>query len=513
MSAVPRPFRPITPAALACATAAAFGLVGCEPAGEPGFARGEAYGALLPELRGGMTAEREDDAGVSKPVTLAGLDETLDVRFGSPSDPRVWTALPVHYGGGEVRAAVVELNDGETGALVELEPAGEDPDAAVPTAAVGDTLHWTDERGFPRDAEITAVGTDPPSVTVAGFTAETAPLDGGRLLIGPPDVLVHGRELYVRHCLHCHGAGGAGDGPTARYLYPKPRNYLPGIFKFTSTGTTERVSRDDLSRVLREGIPGTYMPAFHPALSDDDIDAVVEYVRWVAMRGETEKQMVAQLSLDYSAEAVAQRLESGETREEIVAFLPDTLEFDLPDAAAYAAGDLADTWDAADEPEALVVPAEPRPADGAGAAASVLRGREIYLQQRSQCVSCHGVHGRGDGSQTRTVQTDDVTGEPYPVPGLHDAWGDPIRPRNLLTGVYRGGRRPVDIYRRIHAGIKGSKMPGFGAAFTDAEIWDLVNFVLALPHRPDLLDGAVPEEAPPHGSPGGAAADRSVASR
>ena len=193
-------------------------------------------------------------------------------------------------------------------------------------------------------------------------------------------------------------------------------------------------------------------------------------------------------------------------------YLPDTLEFDVPDAAAYAAGDLADTWDAADEPDARVTPTEPRPAAGGELAASVLRGREIYLQQRSQCVSCHGVHGRGDGAQTRSQQTDEVTGEPYPVPGLHDAWGDPIRPRNLLSGIYRGGRRPVDVYRRIHAGIKGSKMPGFGSAFSEAEIWDLVNFVLALPHEPDLLDGAVPEESP-HGSPGDDAAGESVASR
>ena len=44
-----------------------------------------------------------------------------------------------------------------------------------------------------------------------------------------------GYALYRRNCLHCHGVSGAGDGPTAPFLYPTPRDYRKGIFKFTST--------------------------------------------------------------------------------------------------------------------------------------------------------------------------------------------------------------------------------------------------------------------------------------
>ncbi len=43
-----------------------------------------------------------------------------------------------------------------------------------------------------------------------------------------------GYALYRRNCLHCHGVSGAGDGPTAPFLYPPPRDYRRGIFKFTS---------------------------------------------------------------------------------------------------------------------------------------------------------------------------------------------------------------------------------------------------------------------------------------
>src|SRR5262249_29870956 len=34
-----------------------------------------------------------------------------------------------------------------------------------------------------------------------------------------------GYTLYRLHCLHCHGVSGAGDGPTAAFLYPTPRDY------------------------------------------------------------------------------------------------------------------------------------------------------------------------------------------------------------------------------------------------------------------------------------------------
>ena len=34
-----------------------------------------------------------------------------------------------------------------------------------------------------------------------------------------------------------------------------------------------------------------------------------------------------------------------------------------------------------------------------------------------------------------------------------------IIPRNLRLGTYRGGRRPLDIYYRIHEGIQAAPMP------------------------------------------------------
>ena len=50
--------------------------------------------------------------------------------------------------------------------------------------------------------------------------------------------------------------------------------------------------------------------------------------------------------------------------------------------------------------------------------------------------------------------------------GSLDEWGNPLRPANLNRGVYKGGRRPIDIYWRISKGINGAKMPAHNTAST-----------------------------------------------
>ena len=88
-------------------------------------------------------------------------------------------------------------------------------------------------------------------------------------------------------------------GRRRRYMTPKPRDYRNGVFKFTSTNDMSKVSRDDLSRIVKYGIPGTYMPSFL-LMKDEEHHAIIEYVRFLAMRGEYERKLVAELSSDFS---------------------------------------------------------------------------------------------------------------------------------------------------------------------------------------------------------------------
>ena len=73
-----------------------------------------------------------------------------------------------------------------------------------------------------------------------------------------------------------------------------------------------------------------------------------------------------------------------------------------------------------------------------------------------------------------------------------DDWGQPIRMFDLNLGLFKGGRRPIDLYWRIAKGITGAKMPAHYPTLDADEIWDVVNFVLELPYDPKLLEGTTP---------------------
>lgn len=135
-------------------------------------------------------------------------------------------------------------------------------------------------------------------------------------------------------------------------------------------------------------------------------------------------------------------------------------------------GSVEQEWKDADA-QALE-PDAPRPADRSpeAIAKSVEAGDVLFHTATAQCVTCHGALGLGDGLDPNAPDT------------AKDVWGVPLRPANLTLGVYRGGRRPIDLYRRIHVGIKGNVMPGFGAQLKPEQIWNLVDYVQTLGFRP-----------------------------
>ena len=66
--------------------------------------------------------------------------------------------------------------------------------------------------------------------------------------------LTRGKEVYETRCAPCHGDRGAGDGPAAAAIEPKPRNFLAP--EFWQGRTTAQ-----LRLVVRKGRPGTLMAA------------------------------------------------------------------------------------------------------------------------------------------------------------------------------------------------------------------------------------------------------------
>lgn len=256
-----------------------------------------------------------------------------------------------------------------------------------------------------------------------------------------PERLKRGRDFYRRQCLHCHGTTGDGAGPTAPWLavdarQPRPRDYRHGTFKITSTSIGSLPTRDDLLRTLKNGMPGTYMPSF--SLYDDEtLQSVIDYILHLSVRGNVERLLVATAKDDEEVDE---------------------------EAYAEALGIVVDRWKGASGKQ--VGPTGPRPEP---TPESIAKGRELFLAARTNCKGCHGDDGTGAGLAAQGMEP--------------DVWGNVTLPANLTEGVYRGGPRPLDLWRRIYSGVKGTPMPGFGETLSEEEIWHLVHFVQSLANR------------------------------
>jgi DMSO reductase family type II enzyme heme b subunit len=92
-------------------------------------------------------------------------------------------------------------------------------------------------------------------------------------------LLNRGRNIYLHMCVYCHGRDGNGGGNATDYLYPWPRDFRKGIFKFRSTPTGTLPKDEDLYRTIINGVPGTSMPAWGEALSPQDTWALVNLIK------------------------------------------------------------------------------------------------------------------------------------------------------------------------------------------------------------------------------------------
>jgi mono/diheme cytochrome c family protein len=116
-------------------------------------------------------------------------------------------------------------------------------------------------------------------------------------------------------------------------------------------------------------------------------------------------------------------------------------------------------WTEEELQPAMVVPPPPR-FDAEG----VKRGQALYV--KAGCVKCHGDKGRGDGPSSRQLTYDNEK---------------PVVPADFAKQAdFKCGPRPQDVFRTLTTGMDGTPMPSFSDNTTDAERWDLVQFVLSV---------------------------------
>ena len=54
-----------------------------------------------------------------------------------------------------------------------------------------------------------------------------------------------GARVFARHCAVCHGPNGRGNGPAAPSMFPRPRDFSSGRFKYKSTAAGEPPADED----------------------------------------------------------------------------------------------------------------------------------------------------------------------------------------------------------------------------------------------------------------------------
>lgn len=286
------------------------------------------------------------------------------------------------------------------------------------------------------------------------------------------DRMKKGREIYAKRCVQCHGFNGDGNGAQAKHLYPRPRDYRKGTFKFISTST--KALHSDLVKTVTRGVTGTSMPSFE-RLKKGEIEAVVDYVLALTHRGELEEKLTIAIVVEEGLENPKEPANDAD-EETKLEYQEEVADFEL----TYLTQKLSViesvlnnwTWDPEVEgkPLSAVVPLTPQPRF---TNQHILKGKIIY--EKVGCVGCHDLNGRG------LIQG-------Y---NKYDDWNILTRAADLTSGIFHGGEEPIDIYRRIYVGIKGTPMPtamkskdmqAYLNEDKDA-VWNLVAYVMSLSEK------------------------------
>ncbi len=152
----------------------------------------------------------------------------------------------------------------------------------------------------------------------------------------------HGKAVYERRCVGCHGEKGDGKGPaptTVLFMIAQPRDFTAGVFKFRTTPTGSLPVDSDLFRTITVGIRGTAMPPWFN-ISEDDRRDVIQFIK---------------------------------------TFSPDFKQFPP-------------------EPP-IMIPRPPKPT-----AELITRGKKMFDEMK--CWECHGREGKGDGPKSDTLKDD-----------------------------------------------------------------------------------------------------------
>ena len=118
------------------------------------------------------------------------------------------------------------------------------------------------------------------AATPAAVQRETPPSDYANKtnpLAGNADAVAAGKAEFISLCQSCHGESGAGDGPAASALTPKPANLDLTAKEASDAYMFWRISEGGSMAPFNSA-----MPAHKDTMSEEQIWQVISYVRTFA---------------------------------------------------------------------------------------------------------------------------------------------------------------------------------------------------------------------------------------
>lgn len=136
--------------------------------------------------------------------------------------------------------------------------------------------YWTDPKVDPLRKEVLNSSITFNNPREEGYVASSkeTPRPATEVKAGGNDekLLAEGKEIYEANCAGCHGVAGDGAGPAAAALTPKPRNFVAWELKYGSDDAS-------ITKTLENGVAGTAMPPWKATLNNDQMKAVIAYIR------------------------------------------------------------------------------------------------------------------------------------------------------------------------------------------------------------------------------------------
>jgi mono/diheme cytochrome c family protein len=119
-----------------------------------------------------------------------------------------------------------------------------------------------------------------------------------------------GATAYRRYCVVCHGQMGDGNGETAQWVDPKPRDFNLAIFKCRSTPTGTLPTDEDLYNTIARGLDRSVMPPWNTFTKQERAD-LVAWIKHFSARWQTEKAGTP-IEVPKEPEITADRLKTGQ---------------------------------------------------------------------------------------------------------------------------------------------------------------------------------------------------------